>query len=57
MRPGSPALRSGKAFHLGVDALRRQLATVEGLSNGRLAAELGISKSGLYAHFGSKEEV
>ncbi len=35
-----------------------RLATVEGLeglSIGRLAQELGISKSGLYAHFGSKE--
>jgi AcrR family transcriptional regulator len=37
-----------------------RLATVEGLeglSIGRLAAVLGISKSGLYAHFGSKEEL
>jgi AcrR family transcriptional regulator len=37
-----------------------RLATVEGLeglSIGRLAQELGISKSGLYAHFGSKEEL
>ena len=36
------------------------LATVqglEGLSIGRLADHLGISKSGLYAHFGSKEEL
>jgi AcrR family transcriptional regulator len=37
-----------------------QLATVEGiggLSLGRLADEVGMSKSGLYAHFGSKEEL
>jgi AcrR family transcriptional regulator len=37
-----------------------QLATVEGidgLSIGRLAQEIGMSKSGLYAHFGSKEEL
>jgi AcrR family transcriptional regulator len=37
-----------------------RLATVEGLeglSIGRLAEVLGISKSGLYAHFGSKEEL
>lgn len=37
-----------------------QLATVEGLeglSIGRLAEHLGMSKSGLYAHFGSKEEL
>ena len=36
------------------------LATVdglEGLSIGHLAAAIGISKSGLYAHFGSKQEL
>ncbi|TDW23753.1 TetR/AcrR family transcriptional regulator [Kribbella kalugense] len=30
---------------------------LEGLSIGGLATELGISKSGLFAHFGSKEEL
>jgi len=30
---------------------------LEGLSIGRLANELGMSKSGLFAHFGSKEEL
>jgi AcrR family transcriptional regulator len=30
---------------------------MEGLSIGRLAAELGVSKSGLFAHFGSKLEL
>ena len=37
-----------------------QLATVEGLdglSIGHLAEHIGMSKSGLYAHFGSKEEL
>ena len=37
-----------------------RLATVDGLdrlSIGDLAADVGISKSGLYAHFGSKEEL
>src|SRR3954470_4131650 len=37
-----------------------QIASVEGLeglSLGQLAADLGISKSGLFAHFGSKEEL
>ena len=37
-----------------------QLATVEGLeglSIGQLASATGLSKSGLYAHFGSKEEL
>jgi AcrR family transcriptional regulator len=36
------------------------LASVEGLEGltiGRLAAETGMSKSGLFAHFGSKEEL
>jgi AcrR family transcriptional regulator len=36
------------------------LASIEGirgLTLGRLAAELGVSKSGLYAHFGSKEQL
>ena len=36
------------------------LATVdglEGLSIGHLAASIGMSKSGLYAHFGSKQEL
>src|ERR1700761_3657947 len=36
------------------------LATVdglEGLSIGNLAAATGISKSGLYAHFGSKQDL
>jgi AcrR family transcriptional regulator len=30
---------------------------LEGLTIGRLAAALGMSKSGLFAHFGSKEEL
>jgi AcrR family transcriptional regulator len=37
-----------------------ELATLdglEGLSIGRLASHIGMSKSGLYAHFGSKEEL
>jgi AcrR family transcriptional regulator len=33
------------------------LEGLEGLSIGRLAAHLGMSKSGLYAHFRSKEEL
>ncbi len=49
-------LRSRKTI---LDAAAR-LATVEGLeglSIGRLAEHIGMSKSGLYAHFGSKEEL
>ena len=37
-----------------------ELATIEGLeglSLGTLAAHIGMSKSGLYAHFGSKQEL
>lgn len=37
-----------------------QLASLEGLSGltiGRLASELGLSKGGVFAHFGSKEEL
>ena len=37
-----------------------RLATVEGLDGpriGRLADAVGMSKSGLFAHFGSKEEL
>src|ERR1700729_4551220 len=30
---------------------------LEGLSIGHLAAAIGMSKSGLYAHFGSKQEL
>lgn len=30
---------------------------LEGLSIGRLAADLGVSKSGLFGYFGSKEEL
>ena len=30
---------------------------LEGLSIGRLATELGMSKSGLFAHFGSKQDL
>ena len=30
---------------------------LEGLTIGRLSAELGLSKSGLFGHFGSKEEL
>ena len=36
------------------------LASVEGLEGltiGRLASDLGMSKSGLFGHFGSKEEL
>src|SRR5579862_227970 len=55
-RPRSDGERSRNAI------LREaaQLATVEGLTGlsiGRLAEAVGMSKSGLFAHFGSKQEL
>ena len=55
-KPRSDGLRSRHAI---LDASAR-LATVEGingLSIGGLADHIGMSKSGLYAHFKSKEEL
>jgi len=55
-KPREDGLRSRRTI---LDAAAR-LATVEGLdglSIGRLAEHIGMSKSGLYAHFGSKEEL
>ena len=55
-KPRSDGERSRRAI---LDAAAK-LATVdglEGLSIGRLADQIGMSKSGLYAHFGSKEEL
>jgi AcrR family transcriptional regulator len=48
-----------RSYQLIVDTAAR-LATIEGLegiSIGRLAQEIGMSKSGLYAHFASKEDL
>src|SRR3954447_11351377 len=50
----------GEKTRRAILARAMQIASVEGLeglSLGRLAADLGISKSGLFAHFGSKEEL
>jgi AcrR family transcriptional regulator len=55
-KPREDGVRTRKAIVL--EAV--SLATVEGLeglSIGGLAKALGISKSGLYAHFGSKQEL
>jgi len=55
-KPRADGLRSRRTI---LDAAAR-LATVEGLeglSIGRLAEHIGMSKSGLYAHFGSKQEL
>jgi AcrR family transcriptional regulator len=50
----------GERTRAGILRAAASLATVdglEGLSIGNLAAAIGMSKSGLYAHFGSKEEL
>jgi AcrR family transcriptional regulator len=55
-KPRADGIRSRATI---LDAAAR-LATVEGLeglSIGRLAEHIGMSKSGLYAHFRSKEEL
>lgn len=64
MTPRAPSARPqttrGKRSRTAILESAARLATVEGLeglSLGRLADVLGMSKSGLYAHFGSKEEL
>jgi len=50
----------GERTHASILDVATRLASVEGvhgLTIGRLAEETGISKSGLYAHFGSKEQL
>ncbi|GGP36637.1 TetR family transcriptional regulator [Saccharothrix coeruleofusca] len=42
---------------LGRAAAIASVEGLEGLSIGRLATELAVSKSGVFAHFGSKEEL
>ncbi len=55
-RPRSDGLRSRRAILQGATDLAT-LDGLDGLSIGRLADHIGMSKSGLYAHFGSKEEL
>jgi len=62
MRKGSTLYRAAKAAttRQQILALAADLASaegVEGLTIGRLAAELRMSKTGIFAHFGSKEEL
>jgi AcrR family transcriptional regulator len=61
-KDGGAARESAKGAETRAAILERavDLASVEGLEGltiGRLAAELGMSKSGLFAHFGSKQEL
>lgn len=60
-RPGQRRKRSDgertRALILRRAAELASVAGLEGLSIGALASSLGLSKSGLYAHFGSKVEL
>lgn len=50
----------GEQTHSAILAAAVRLASMEGLGAltlGRLAQEVGVSKSGLYAHFGSKHQL
>jgi AcrR family transcriptional regulator len=50
----------GEETHNAILEQAVRLASIEGLSSltlGRLAEQAGLSKSGLYAHFGSKEQL
>ncbi len=59
--PASPRRRSdGEQTHTAILETAMRIASIEGLGSltiGRLAKELGISKSGLFAHFKSKERL
>src|ERR1051325_4793637 len=57
---GEPTHSKGQASRTAILLTAAKLATtkgLDGLSIGDLAAEVGMSKSGLYAHFKSKEEL
>lgn len=60
-RPARRPRRSdGQRTHAAILETATRVASVEGihgLTIGRLAEALGVSKSGLYAHFGSKEQL
>src|ERR1700689_3586938 len=60
-RPGARQPRAdGERTRAAILRAAASLATVdglEGLSIGNLAAAIGMSKGGLYAHFGSKQEL
>ena len=55
-KPREDGMRTRKAILLEAVSLATVVG-LEGLSIGELAKALGISKSGLYAHFGSKQEL
>lgn len=53
----SPKGQRTRAAILGEAARLATVIGLEGLTIGRLAAAIGMSKSGLYAHFGAKREL
>src|SRR6516162_1171971 len=55
-KPREDGVRTRKAIVLKAVSLAT-VEGLEGLSIGELAKALGISKGGLYAHFGSKQEL
>jgi AcrR family transcriptional regulator len=55
LRPGKGAATRAAILDRAVDLASTE--GLEGLTIGRLAAELEMSKSGLFAHFGSKQEL
>lgn len=57
---GTARRSDGEQTHAEILAAAMRLASIEGLESltfGRLAQELGISKSGVFAHFHSKQEL
>jgi AcrR family transcriptional regulator len=54
-RPGKGAATRAAILERAVDLASTE--GLEGLTIGKLASDLGMSKSGLFAHFGSKEEL
>jgi AcrR family transcriptional regulator len=55
-----PRRTDGERTHAAILEKAVEVASIEGvhgMSVGRLATALGVSKSGLYAHFGSKEQL
>ena len=59
-RDGRRRRQDGERTHAAILETATRVASVEGihgLTIGRLAEALGVSKSGLYAHFGSKEQL
>ena len=55
-----PRRTDGERTHAAILEKAVEVASIEGVHGmtvGRLAGALGVSKSGLYAHFGSKEQL